>query len=105
MRRYLRLVSAGILITFTCFGQAGKKKPELRIIEATYGDQVGGKTCKADMSICKLGNLVCHFTVDEMCQVDSDVKNLEVTYDCGVGTEKKAVAAAKGTPITMSCEK
>ena len=84
--------------------QSGKKNPAIRIIEASFGDQLAHKTCTPDMSICK-GLAVCKFTVGDMCTVDSKVKNLEVTWDCGDATDKKVRAAAKDTEISLSCGK
>lgn len=82
--------------------KAAKKNPMIRIIDASFGDQLSHKTCTPDLSICK-GLAVCRFTVANMCAIDSQVKNLEVTWDCGDGTAKKARAAAKGTEISLEC--
>jgi len=83
-------------------GQAAKKNPAIRIVNASFGDQLAHNTCTPDMSICK-GLAVCKFTVGDMCAVDSKVKNLEVTWDCGEGTGKKSRAAAKDTEISLGC--
>jgi hypothetical protein len=81
---------------------AAEKDPGIRILDASFGDQIGKKTCKPDLSICK-DRTICEFTVTDMCPVDSTVKNLEVIWDCGKGTVKKTKAAAKGTKMTLKC--
>jgi hypothetical protein len=76
---------------------------EIRVIDATYGDSRAKKSCKPDLSICK-GRTICEFVVDDgLCAVDAAVKNLEVMWDCGPGTQKKSRAAAKGTKMSLSC--
>ena len=75
----------------------------IRILHASFGDQRAGKTCTPDLSLCKK-LAQCRFTVAEMCAIDSQVKNLEVTWDCGDSTEKHSKAAAKDTEITLACE-
>lgn len=108
-----RIQIAGVLVLgcvsqqISGFAQSSDKgqkeqNPAIRIIAASFGDQVNGNTCTPDLSICN-GVTKCSFTVGEMCDVKSSVKNLEVTWDCGEGTAKKARAAAKGTPISLDC--
>ena len=86
-------------------GQVGKKASQaIRILEATYGDKQGGKTCSPKLSICA-GLALCEFTVDDgLCAVEAPVKNLEVTWDCGARNNKRARAAARGTKMSLSCE-
>jgi hypothetical protein len=79
-------------------------QPAIRILNASFGDQLSHKTCVPDLSICK-GITQCKFTVGDMCEINSSVKNLEVTWDCGDGTAKKMRAAAKGTQISLDCGK
>jgi hypothetical protein len=102
LRRYFEVSPAFFLRSPFARQQEAKKDPAIRIIEASFGDQLAHKTCVPDLSICR-GLAVCKFTVGEMCQIDSKVKNLEVTWDCGQGTDKKARAAAKGTQIALEC--
>jgi hypothetical protein len=78
--------------------------PLVHIVAASFGDQLSKKTCNPDLSLCE-GLAMCRFTVGEMCKVESKVKNLEVTWDCGPGTSKKARAAAQGTEISLECKK
>ena len=83
--------------------QTRKNGSGIRILSATFGDQLAHKTCTPDLSICK-GLALCKFTVGDLCPVDSQVKNLEVVWDCGDGTDKKAKAAAKDTEIRLECK-
>jgi hypothetical protein len=107
MIKCARLIATAVLSVVAFNGQSvpaskAKNSSGIRIIEATFGDQVAHKTCTPDLSICKsIAN--CSFTVGDMCTIDSQVKNLEVTWDCGEGTEKHARAAAKDTKISLSC--
>jgi ATP-dependent DNA ligase len=109
------LISAALVLTVSAIStkrsrilattQAkAKKDTGIRIIEATYGDRTSHKTCTPNLSICK-GSAKCEFLVDDgLCAVDAPVKNLEVIWDCGEGTDKHARAAAKDSRITLECE-
>jgi hypothetical protein len=80
----------------------GKKDLLIRIISATYGYK--HKTCSPTLSLCN-GTAKCEFNVDDgLCAVDAPVKNLEVVWDCGPGTEKHARAEAKGGRISLECK-
>lgn len=106
LRSKLLLLAAFVSLGSTVLGFAlqakTKSDPAIRIVDASFGDQLNHKTCSPDLSLCK-GLSTCKFTVGEMCSVDARVKNLEVTWDCGDGTEKHAKAAAKGTEISLEC--
>jgi hypothetical protein len=81
----------------------GKKDPAIRIITAKYGYKE--KTCSPTLSLCN-GLTKCEFNVDDgLCTVDAPVKNLEVVWDCGPGTEKHARAEAKGGRMSLECKK
>lgn len=105
-----RLAIAGIVLVsmgpvhIRATNDSQKKHVGIRILDASFGDQLAHKTCVPNLSLCK-GITECTFTVGDLCEVNSAVKNLEVTWDCGDGTAKKARAAAKGTPITLDCKK
>jgi hypothetical protein len=73
----------------------------IRILSAKFGD-THGDSCVPNLSICD-GKTVCEFVVGEMCSVKGEAKNLEVSWDCGPDTPKKARAAAKGTKISIAC--
>jgi hypothetical protein len=107
MKKYLLPVGMLALIISAPFCVEGqntaKKNSGIRIIEATYGDKSTGKTCSPDLSVCK-GLSKCEFNVDDgLCTIEAPVKNLEVVWDCGPGTTKKARAAAKGTNMSFEC--
>jgi hypothetical protein len=111
VRKYLvstLLSGVGIFTLYTAgvhdlFSKYLPKDPAIRIIEATYGDKTSHKTCTPNLSICS-GQAECSFQVDDgLCAVDAPVKNLEVVWDCGDGTDKHARAAAKGTRISLEC--
>lgn len=94
----------GIWIPLTSHSQSKQMRedPKIRIVDASFGDQINHKTCKPDLSLCE-GIASCKFTVGNMCTIDALVKNLEVTWDCGKGTEKHMKAAAQGTEIEIGC--
>lgn len=78
----------------------------IEVLTAAYGDGQG-HTCSPNISICN-GRAECDFLVDDnLCSLGADAgpaRNLEVTFSCGVPLPDKAVAAAKGTRITLDCQ-
>jgi hypothetical protein len=78
----------------------------IEVLSAVYGDDFG-HTCNPDISICN-GRALCEFQVgDNLCALSPDAdsaRNLEVHFSCGVPLPDKAVAAAKGTKITLDCQ-
>jgi hypothetical protein len=77
-------------------------KAEIRILSAKYGDK--NKTCEPKLSICNHISQCSFIVNDGLCTIDSPVKNLEVVWDCGAGTEKHARAEGKGGRISIECK-
>lgn len=105
MWRKLILLSAAL--SMGQIAHANSDPYSIEVLSSAYGDGEG-HTCSPDLSICN-GRTECDFLVDDsLCTLSEDsgsARNLEVTFSCGVPLPDKAVAAARGTRITLDCQK
>jgi hypothetical protein len=86
--------------------EANSEPYTIEVLSAVYGDGLG-HSCSPDISFCN-GRAECDFLVgDNLCALGPDAasgRNLEVHFSCGAPLPDKAVAAAKGTRITLDCQ-
>lgn len=81
----------------------------LAIVNAFY--EADGQTtiCEPSLSLC-VGLTECSFIVDDgLCPEEASnfvnsIKNLIVTYSCGVPFSDKSIAAAEATRIELTCD-
>ncbi|APO55347.1 hypothetical protein BD122_33716 [Bradyrhizobium diazoefficiens] len=86
--------------------EANSEPNKIEVLSAEYGDGQGHScNAKNDVSFCN-GRAECDFIVGDVCDPGPNAapaRNLEVHFACGVPLPDKAVAAAKGTRITLDC--
>ncbi|WP_143273158.1 hypothetical protein [Bradyrhizobium canariense] len=103
---WYKLILLSSIMALVGVVQANSEPNKIEVLSAEYGDG-HGHSCdaKGDVgSICN-GRTECGFIVGDICDPGPNVspRNLEVHFACGVPLPDKAVAAAKGTRITLNC--
>lgn len=94
---------AAALAFAICQNAVAAENAKIHVVEAKYGDFLGGKTCEPKLPQCE-GIAKCTVDAsDKLCKSGAapDKARLEVIWDCG--DLKHAGGALRGKKVILTC--